>query len=357
MISICMIVKDEAKILDKCLQELVLFGYEIIIVDTGSTDETKTIAYQYTDKVFDYIWQQDFAAARNYAAEQAGQEYILSIDSDEIVTKADKTELEAEIRKHPKDIGRLCRINDYSRGKEIYSSKERVSRLYSKEYYHYEGRIHEQIVSLKGNANVFYDIPIEMRHVGYEGDLNIRKLKTQRNINLLIIQMELEGEDPYLLYQLGKSYYMQEEYQEAYAWFEKAVAYDLNPDLEYVQDLIETYGYSLLNTGQYAKALLMENIYQDFATSADFVYLMGLIYMNNAKFTEAIRELYKATEMKEYKMEGVNSFRAYYNIGVIYECLGMKNKARDFYEKCGEYPLAENRLKILGNNGLNEKTL
>jgi len=350
MISICMIVKDEAKTLEKCLQKLALFGYEIIIVDTGSTDETKTIAYQYTDNVFDYVWQQDFAAARNYAADNATEDYILFIDSDEIVTKADKLALETEIRTHPKDIGRLIRINDYSRGNETYSWKERVSRLYPKEYYHYKGRIHEQIVSLEGTANSFYNIPIEMHHEGYDGNLKIRQLKTQRNINLLKIQMELEGEDPYLLYQLGKSFYMQEDYQSACEWFEKALGFDINPKLEYAQDLIETYGYSLLNTQQYAKALLMENIYQDFATNADFVYLMGLIYMNNAKFTEAIRELYKATEMKEYKMEGVNSFRAYYNIGVIYECLGMKNKARDFYEQCREYPLAENRLKLLENN-------
>lgn len=350
MISICMIVKNEAKILDKCLQKLALFGYEIIIVDTGSTDDTKTIAYQYTDKVFDYVWQQDFAAARNYAADKAAEEYILFIDSDEIVTKADKLALETEIKAHPKDIGRLLLFNDYCRGNEAYSSKERISRLYPKKYYRFEGKIHEQIVNQEGNAKVFYDIPIEMHHEGYAGDLNTRKLKAQRNIDLLKNHIELEGEDPYLLYQLGKSYYLQEEYQAAYAWFEKAVAYDLNPNLEYVQDLIESYGYSLLNTGQYAKALLLENIYQDFAASADFVYLMGLIYMNNAKFTEAIRELYKATGMKEYKVEGVNSFRAYYNIGVIYECLGMKNKARDFYEQCGEYPLAENRRKILENN-------
>lgn len=61
MISICMIVKNEDKILEECLKQLYPFGYEIIIVDTGSTDNTKEIALRYTDKGYDYTWTNNFA--------------------------------------------------------------------------------------------------------------------------------------------------------------------------------------------------------------------------------------------------------------------------------------------------------
>ena len=60
MISICMIVKNSENTLEQCLEPLTVLGYEIIVVDTGSIDNTKQIAMKYTDKVYDYVWQQDF---------------------------------------------------------------------------------------------------------------------------------------------------------------------------------------------------------------------------------------------------------------------------------------------------------
>lgn len=343
MISICMIVKNEEKILDQCLKHLVPFGYEIVIADTGSSDNTKSIALWYTDKVFDYIWTQDFAAARNFAISKASEDYILFIDSDEIVTGFDKTRLEQLVQDNPEAVGRLLRINDYTRGAESFRDRERVSRLFPKRLYRYKGIIHEQVVRIDGKENSFYDIPIEMHHTGYEGDLQTRRRKTERNITLLKRQLQEEGEDPYILYQLGKSYYMQGEYPVACEWFEKATTYDLDPRLEYVQDMVESYGYALINSGKYKTALQLLNVYEEFAVNADFVYLAGLIYMNNAMFAESIREFLKATQMKEYKMDGVNSYRAYYNIGVIYECLGNNEAAKRYYVLCGDYGPAKCR--------------
>ena len=66
-ISVCMIVKDEGMRLNACLDSLTCIADEIIIVDTGSKDDTKDVAAEYTDKIFDYPWRNDFAAARNFA--------------------------------------------------------------------------------------------------------------------------------------------------------------------------------------------------------------------------------------------------------------------------------------------------
>jgi len=82
-ISVCMIVKDEAVRLGKCLDSLVSIADEIIVVDTGSTDETKAIASKYTDKVFDFEWTGNFSDARNYAFSKATCDYIYSADADE----------------------------------------------------------------------------------------------------------------------------------------------------------------------------------------------------------------------------------------------------------------------------------
>lgn len=83
--SLCMIVKNEAAVLGNCLDSLKDIMDEIIIVDTGSSDDTKRIAQSYTPHVYDYEWQDDFAAARNFAFSKATGDYIYSADADEVL--------------------------------------------------------------------------------------------------------------------------------------------------------------------------------------------------------------------------------------------------------------------------------
>ena len=84
-ISVCMIVKDEAETLPRCLGSLSGIADEIIIADTGSRDNTKQAAAAYTDKIFDFPWGGDFAAARNFAFSKASMDFIYSADADETI--------------------------------------------------------------------------------------------------------------------------------------------------------------------------------------------------------------------------------------------------------------------------------
>ncbi len=84
-LSLCMIVKNEEKSLPACLENAKTYADEIVIVDTGSTDNTKKVAQQFTDKIFDFIWQDDFASARNFAFDMASNEYLMWLDADDIV--------------------------------------------------------------------------------------------------------------------------------------------------------------------------------------------------------------------------------------------------------------------------------
>lgn len=92
-ISMCMIVKNEAAILERCLNSYKGIYDELIIVDTGSTDNTKEIASKYTDKIYDFEWTNDFSAARNYAFSKATCDYIFSADADEELDEANNKAL------------------------------------------------------------------------------------------------------------------------------------------------------------------------------------------------------------------------------------------------------------------------
>ncbi len=92
-ISLCMIVKNEEETLERCLNCVKDICDEIIIVDTGSTDKTKEIAAKFTDKIYDYPWNYDFAAARNFAFRQATKDYILWLDADDILLEEDQQKL------------------------------------------------------------------------------------------------------------------------------------------------------------------------------------------------------------------------------------------------------------------------
>lgn len=89
-ISLCMIVRNEEKNLERCLSSIGDLVDEIVIVDTGSTDRTKEIAHKYTDQVFDFEWIDDFAKARNYSFAQATMDYIIWLDGDDVLLPDDR---------------------------------------------------------------------------------------------------------------------------------------------------------------------------------------------------------------------------------------------------------------------------
>ncbi|KOS64044.1 glycosyltransferase family 2 protein [Lysinibacillus sp. FJAT-14222] len=94
-ISLCMIVKNEEDVIGRCLASVKGLVDEINIIDTGSTDNTKQIVRQFTDRIFDFEWIHHFAAARNFSFQQATKEYILWLDADDVVLEEDQEKLKA----------------------------------------------------------------------------------------------------------------------------------------------------------------------------------------------------------------------------------------------------------------------
>lgn len=132
--SLCMIVKNEEDKLRACLDPIKDLMDEIIIVDTGSTDRTREIAREYTDKVYDYKWEDDFAAARNYAFSFATGDYIYSADADEVIDEenVEKFRILKEAMLPEIDIVQMYYTNQLSGNTTYNFDKELRPKLYKR---------------------------------------------------------------------------------------------------------------------------------------------------------------------------------------------------------------------------------
>lgn len=347
LISVCIIVKNEEKHIEECCRRLCPYNFEIVVVDTGSTDRTIDLARKYTDRVYSFAWCDDFSAAKNFAMQKASHNWILSIDCDEYVESIDLNTLQEYMHTQPKAAGRILIRNRFTENGQTSYEQVRVSRFVNRQYYRFEGAIHEQLVPISIPAKYVYSVPVTVLHVGYDGSQEEMRNKSLRNISLLKKELDAQGDDPYLYYQLGQSYRKLHDYENALLYFERGISMDVEPALDYVQTMVESYGYTLLDLKRNKDALNLLGVYDVFARRADFLFLMGLVYMNNGLFNEAIREFQKSTAMEEFSVDGVNSYKAYYNIGVIYECTGYVKEAKEAYRKCGNYAPAKERLRAL----------
>lgn len=340
-ISVCIIAKNEEARIEKCLASLKPYGFEIVVVDTGSADRTKEIASQYADKVLDFAWCDDFSAARNYSLQEASNDWTFMMDCDEWIKTIDVEELNYFRKHHPDSVGAISRENLVTRDDQyVLNNTDHTERFFNRKLYHYTGIIHEQLTPIRGTDFPCLLLHTTIEHSGYDMTEEQRIAKGQRNLTLLHKQLEQEPENPYVYYQLGKGYEIVQDYASACEYYGKGLCFDVDPSLAYVQAMVISYGNTLLLTGQKEAALGFEQIYDTFAVNADFVYLMGRIYMANEKYPQAIEQFYKATTYDTCKFNGANSFLAFYHIALICEKVGDNDNALAYYRECGDYPPA-----------------
>lgn len=347
-ISVCIIGKNEEKYLEDCLKHLALYDWEIVFVDTGSTDKTKEIALKYTHNVYDFEWIKDFSAARNFAASKATRDWILAVDCDEFIEPFDVSALKKLMGDYPDSSAFINQCNlatDY-----INYTRNEVYRFYPKKIFHWVNSIHEQLVRVDGKPATSFHSGISVMHYGYiEGKTNLKE-KNQRNIELLLDIIDKEPDNPYHYFQAGISYMNLRDYEHAVAYLTKATEFDVNPQVPWVQELIYYYGITLLNSGQADVALGLAGIYEEFCTIPEYIYMMGLIYAANAMFAEALTMLGKVVNMKEecHIVSGVTSYIGYFQLGNVCHHLKKDELAKVYLKKAGSYkPALELLQKII----------
>ncbi|MDP2300973.1 MAG: glycosyltransferase [Ignavibacteria bacterium] len=222
-LTLSMIVKNEAHRLGECLQSVKEIADEIVIVDTGSTDNTVKVAESYRAKIFFFDWIKDFSAARNFALRKSTGDLILYLDADEKLTPKSVKEIK-RIKLKSESAGYNCKVTslDSEFGRD--NSMLYVRLFSNSNEIEFSGKVHEQILpSLIANNYKIIDTNIEILHTGYDISGDAKKDKARRNLELLLNEYSTNNSS-YYAFQLGLTYQILENDIESKKYFDLALS-------------------------------------------------------------------------------------------------------------------------------------
>jgi tetratricopeptide (TPR) repeat protein len=207
-ISLCMIVKNEERFLERCLASAADAVDEINIVDTGSTDRTIEIATRFGARIERREWRDDFAWARNEALKMASKRWILQLDADEELLEESKAALR-ELKHKPAMLTglwvRCYNRSDQYRGVQSESHSHEIVRVFpNNNRIRYYGPVHE-FPSLDGASSTLgaAKSAIKIVHHGYLGDVVAERSKFERNMALIRKAIDHDPNDAFNWYNLG----------------------------------------------------------------------------------------------------------------------------------------------------------
>ncbi|ANB60759.1 glycosyltransferase [Anoxybacteroides amylolyticum] len=339
LLSLCIIVRNEEKVLQRCLDSVHGIVDEIIIVDTGSTDSTKEIALKYVDKIYDFEWTNSFADARNYAQNQASGEWILVLDADEYVDRESLQQLMTILKNSKENIdGYDVTIYNFmgTYGERVLQHKS--TRIYrNSPHIRYYRSIHEQLQK-NGNHELTTEmIPFIIYHSGYMTQTVKEKRKNERNAPLIEKELNFSNSKGFDYFNLANEYLSKAEVEEALKYY--LMAYKLKPDFRFswVSICIVQIILCLKYLERFNDALNVisdaEHIYSE---TPDFKYLRGEIYYLQHRYDDALEVLSELVNNKHKYQKFIKSieyleYDPHILLGHIYKHKGNLQEAVHHY--------------------------
>ncbi|MEA4925768.1 MAG: glycosyltransferase [Syntrophomonadaceae bacterium] len=320
-----MIVRNEEKVLARCLDCAKAIADEIIIVDTGSTDNTKAIAGRYTDNIYDFPWIDDFAVARNFAFQHATQDYILWLDADDVLADGDQAKLLAVKQNLDPSIDSLT-MNYHlafdQQGNVVFSNRR--NRLVKRSNnFQWIGAVHEYL-SVSGKI---FDTDIAVIHKSEWHD-------SERNLQIYEKRLQA-GEifSPRDQYYYANELMDHKNYEKAGQWYQIFLAGGqgwVEDNLAACRKLAECF----FQLGDFDNALKYS--FQSFAYDtprAEFCCQLGYYFLNAGKFKEAVFWYKLATQVEQpLASRGFINHACWTWLPHIQLCV--------CYDRMGEYELA-----------------
>ncbi|MEL1135718.1 glycosyltransferase family 2 protein [Desulfitobacterium sp. THU1] len=290
-ISLCMIVRNEEMTIARCLDSVRDIADEIIIVDSGSTDRTKEIVARYTDKIYDFSWIDDFAAARNYAFSMATKEYLLWLDADDVILESDRI----KFLTMKKDFDRSIDVVnmpyilafDALGGPNFTLRRNRLVRR--NKGFQWIGAVHEYL-AVGGNI---VDSDIAIAHKSEQRD-------SERNLRIYEKRLE-QGEEftPRDLFYFANELNDHKQYRRAIEYYQ----HFLDTEKGWVEDQISACGkladiYKSLGDLDHAQTYLYKSFEYD-TPRAEFCCRIGFNHLNVGKYHQAAFWYKLATEIEK----------------------------------------------------------
>lgn len=335
-VSLCMIVKNEQETLGRCLESVKDIVDEMVIVDTGSTDETKKIAKSYDARIFDYEWNDSFADARNYSMSKAGGDWILIMDADDELAKEDTGLLREIINSDgPAPIyymktlcftGNVPDLNNVLLNLNVRLIKNGLG-------YHFKGNIHEHPVVGEDTPDVpGQTADIRFYHYGYLHQAVTSKDKRNRNIRLIEKELEANPEDPLMIFYLGNEYYASQDFEKALEIFKHSLEI-CNATSTLVSKLLFRIAICMQMLGKTDDAYkFIDKGLEYYPNLTDIEFLRADILLQQNKKAEVVRSLNKCIKMGDpppliANLFGTGSFRPHIMLAELYYSMGLFSKS------------------------------
>ncbi len=323
--SLCMIVKNEEKVLKRCLNSIKGIFDEIIICDTGSTDKTKEIAKEFTDKIYDFKWCDDFSKARNFAFSKSESDYNMWLDADDVITEDNRKKL-AKLKESISPDTDIIMMPYYTafdeNGSPVFSFyRERIVKNNGR--FLFKGRVHEAI---NLNGKIMYS-DIAVHHKSIKTSYNKR--------NLLIYEKQLENGEPFSardMFYYGRELYYHKNYKKSREILNKFLKSDGWAENKIEACKILAYSYLAENKTEQAVNTLTKSFLYD-VPRAEICCELGYIFKNNNKFKNAVFWFKTALNSEKNTNGGFISNDCYGFIPAI--------ELAVCYDKLNEYKTAE----------------
>lgn len=341
-LSLCMIVKNEEEYIRSALESVKDAVDEIVIVDTGSTDNTKGICACYTDKIYDLEWKEDFSEARNFSLEKAAGDWILWLDADERLVIKDKKAFQKRLNKPDSKAYSIKLLHFMESEKEEdkqYCISWHIKLFKRSESFCFQGAIHEKLSREDGAVPEAENIGncVEIYHYGY-GNRHLKE-KSIRNLHILSREKDVRGDNPWLDYFVAAELYRLGNVTDSLTFVNYSIMGFLAQG-KMPPALLYKLKYDLLIVNG-DTASVCEGLEKAIALYPDYVELhfyRGIALIQLQRYEEAIKEfiycILLGEDNENYLIQcGSGSFRAYYFMGEAYLKKGEGEYAREAFRQ------------------------